>query len=58
MRRLRLLPLVALLALTSCRSAPPPEPERLEEGAMKIDISSAAFEDGKMIPSKYTCDGN
>jgi len=28
-----------------------------EESKMKFQITSSAFKDGEMIPSKYTCDG-
>jgi len=48
------------LLLAGCSHQPPisqNNSNRAQEEEMKIKISSAAFQDGGQIPSKYTCDG-
>lgn len=47
----------AILLNTSCKGAKRNETKKQGEKKMDIKITSTAFEDGDMIPSKYTCDG-
>jgi len=49
--------LVAGLVLCSCEPREQAEPERAGGGRMDISLSSSAFEDGGIIPARYTADG-
>jgi len=44
-----------LTLLTACGGETEPAPK--EETAMKLDLTSAAFQEGGDIPQKHTCDG-
>jgi len=58
MRRLTAL-LCSAVALSACAATPQPAArptEALQRGAM-MKLTSPAFVEGAMIPSKYTCDG-
>jgi len=48
---------VALLLFCSCKPSQQPASEPAGEKKMEIKITSSAFEDGGLIPPKYTCDG-
>ena len=48
---------VALLVLCSCRSADRDEPAAKGREKREIRVTSSAFSEGELIPSKYTCDG-
>ncbi len=53
-RSLRLLPFsIVLVAVTACK-LPPPPPAPLPDD---VTLRSDAFEDGELIPERYTCDG-
>ena len=52
----RIVIFAGLAAAVSCRDIK--EKEALKGGEMKIPVTSSAFKDGEMIPSKYTCDGS
>jgi len=43
--------------LCFCQSRTQPDSEMRGESTMTITMKSSAFEEGGMIPSKYTCDG-
>ncbi len=44
--------------VVACTSSAVAESNRpMDPQAMKIQLTSSAFQDGKPIPSKYTCDG-
>src|SRR5689334_15019360 len=70
MRRVLALLLAAALAcVAACRrggeggmpiDAAPPSPAPSVKGGLKMTLrlTSTAFEEGGMIPSKYTCDGD
>jgi Raf kinase inhibitor-like YbhB/YbcL family protein len=50
---------VLIALMYGCRDRENPEaPARREVQTMTIQVSSAAFEEGGMIPAKYTCDGD
>jgi Raf kinase inhibitor-like YbhB/YbcL family protein len=50
--------LLMVLVLSACsRQSPPSTNEGGKQPEMKINITSSAFQDGGLIPSKYTCDG-
>lgn len=50
--------LTAAFALVwSCQGKKRPQPETVGEKKMEIKVTSRAFEEGGMIPQKYTCDG-
>lgn len=54
--------LVAFIFLCSCQSKEQPDngqtkTEKTGEKKMAIKLTSTAFEEGGMIPKKYTCDG-
>jgi Raf kinase inhibitor-like YbhB/YbcL family protein len=59
--KLALLLLSAMLLFVGCKEKRQslPDPSRDETGGsdMNIKITSSAFDEGGMIPSKYTCDG-
>ena len=50
-----------LLWLSGCSHSPAPTQnnanKRTGEGTVSIKLTSTAFQDGGMIPAKYTCDG-
>jgi Raf kinase inhibitor-like YbhB/YbcL family protein len=48
-----LLAILAVGFLSSCRSATQP----VSDDQMSIKLTSAAFNEGEMIPKQYTCDG-
>ena len=48
---------VVLFLLCSCRSADRNESETKGGEKMEIRVTSSAFAEGELIPSKYTCDG-
>ena len=48
---------IVLLVLCSCRSADRKEPTAKGGENMEIRVTSSAFSEGELIPSKYTCDG-
>ena len=50
--------LVLSILLFGCGNRDNPEIEAKEEGIMEITITSPAFDDGGMIPLKYTADGS
>lgn len=49
--------LIACLAFCSCKDRSEANSKETGDEASKIKIISAAFEEGGMIPQKYTCDG-
>lgn len=49
--------IVAFALLCSCQGKKQPQPETTGEKKMELIVTSTAFEEGSMIPSKYTCDG-
>jgi Raf kinase inhibitor-like YbhB/YbcL family protein len=58
MGRLSSIVAFAVLFATGCKKAGTEEYSRPEgERKMAITVTSTAFEEGGMIPSKYTCDG-
>jgi len=44
---------LVLLVVGSCAR----QAEISDQGGKKMDVTSIAFQEGEMIPSKYTCDG-
>jgi len=52
-----ILSLVTILLSCSCDNSPPADPGAKGDRKMEINITSSAFEQGGLIPSKYTCDG-
>ncbi|MEN6576984.1 MAG: YbhB/YbcL family Raf kinase inhibitor-like protein [Phycisphaerales bacterium] len=57
----RVLSAMAALAITICgceRGREPGEVREERSRDMAISVSSSAFQEGGMIPAKYTCDGN
>ena len=58
---LRVLLIMTALAITVCSCEQKKEPGEVSEERsqdMTISVSSSAFQEGGMIPAKYTCDGN
>ena len=58
---LRILLPMAVLAVTICgckRQDRPAEVREERSQHMTISVSSSAFQEGGMIPAKYTCDGD
>jgi Raf kinase inhibitor-like YbhB/YbcL family protein len=49
---------VSILFFCACDNKVQAENKQKEKLNMKIKITSSAFEEGGIIPSKYTCDGN
>ena len=49
--------MIGTLFLCSCKDSKQNESEAEGGKQMEIKVTTAAFEDGGMIPSKYTCDG-
>ena len=47
----------AAMLLASCKDTEQNNTKKQGEKKMDIKITSSAFKDGDMIPSKYTCDG-
>jgi Raf kinase inhibitor-like YbhB/YbcL family protein len=47
-----------VLLFCSCEDGEQAGPEEVGGRKMEINVTSSAFEEGGMIPSKYTCDGN
>jgi len=57
---LRVLLIMTALAITVCGCEQQTEPDEVSEERsqdMTISVSSSAFQEGSMIPEKYTCDG-
>ena len=48
---------VPILLLCSCEDSDQAEPKVVGGKKMDIKVTSSAFEEGGMIPPKYTCDG-
>jgi hypothetical protein len=46
---------VALVAMSACTPGPSTEASLVSD---PIELSSAAFEEGGSIPSRFTCDGD
>ncbi|MDH4201922.1 MAG: YbhB/YbcL family Raf kinase inhibitor-like protein [Phycisphaerae bacterium] len=46
--------MVAMVTLSACK---PQDDQQKGESKMDLTVTSTAFEDGQMIPSKYTADG-
>jgi Raf kinase inhibitor-like YbhB/YbcL family protein len=57
LRRVFWIPVLLLAILPACGGAKEPAAEPQEEAAMKLELTSAAFEEGSTIPTQYTCDG-
>lgn len=58
---LRVLLTMIVLAITICgceRQKKPGEISEERSREMTVSVSSSAFQEGGMIPAKYTCDGN
>ena len=49
--------LIACLVFCSCEDRSEADSKETEDDMLKIGITSTAFEQGGMIPEKYTCDG-
>ena len=49
--------LIAFILLFSCQSEDKSKSQRVVEEKMDTKVTSTAFEEGGMIPAKYTCDG-
>jgi len=50
--------LAPVLLFCSCEGKEQTGPEEVGGNKMDIKVTSSAFEEGSMIPSKYTCDGD
>jgi Raf kinase inhibitor-like YbhB/YbcL family protein len=55
--RIFLICALALALLTACGGAREPAAEPKEGAAVKLEVTSTAFEEGGTIPTQYTCDG-
>ena len=49
--------LILLMPLCSCERQGKSVSEKKGESKMEITVTSSAFEEGQLMPSKYTCDG-
>ena len=56
--RVFLIAALSLALLAACGGAKEPAAEPGQEGATKLDLTSAAFTEGDTIPTRYTCDGD
>jgi Raf kinase inhibitor-like YbhB/YbcL family protein len=52
-----ILTITLILLFCSCEDSEQAGPEEVGGKKMEIKVTSSAFEEGGMIPSKYTCDG-
>jgi Raf kinase inhibitor-like YbhB/YbcL family protein len=57
LQRMFWISVVLLALLVACGETEEPSPEGKEEAAVKLELTSAAFEEQSAIPAKHTCDG-
>ena len=57
-KKIYIIVFMSLLLLCSCKKDKENYSKSKGDNKMDIKISSSAFEDGGMIPSEYTCDGD